>query len=133
MKVVILFGLLVTVLGLAEENLFVTFQSLDKDQDGILKLNDIFQYFDNYDVNGDGFLSYQEFIDGLYPEVPKVAFHFYDKLDGIKDVKIGRGVAHAILARLDNDLDSEVSYTEFTQTFPLFKDAVTRALEVLTD
>ncbi|XP_025114052.1 uncharacterized protein LOC112576043 [Pomacea canaliculata] len=73
---------------LAEENLFVTFQSLDKDQDGILKLSDIFQYFDKYDLNGDGFLSYQEFIDGLYPEIPKVAFHFYDKFDGIKDFKI---------------------------------------------
>lgn len=58
-----------------------------------------------------GFLSYQEFTDGLYPEVPKVAFHFYDALDGIEDVKIGRGVADAILAYLDKDREYDKRQT----------------------
>ncbi|XP_025102921.1 probable calcium-binding protein CML10 [Pomacea canaliculata] len=130
MMIFILLSLLAGVLGQISPNLSFSpediergFRALDSNIDGSLEPNEVFVLYDSIDIDGDGFVSMEEFTrflpSGYPPKEVQGMFKYCDKLDGTNDDRIGRTNINSLFEILDTDDSGEVSLAEFLKNMPL--------------
>ncbi|XP_025100071.1 uncharacterized protein LOC112567590 [Pomacea canaliculata] len=144
MKILFLFGLLAVVCGqlspvysFEDDDTSQGVTPFDPNRFVIMTHDDVLNFFRKQDANGDGFVSFAEYKATRPNTVPKQIingeFRFYDKLDGVRDLRISLAAAAGYESILDPNGDGVISYVEYVQNMPRVEDGVIKEINSTCD
>ncbi|PVD27837.1 hypothetical protein C0Q70_13012 [Pomacea canaliculata] len=135
MKVVILSCLLAAVLGVDYYAFKRGFESLDLDDDGVVRPEELLALIELNDLNNDGNITIEEDTATQVTGTPEIViqgnFNYYDKLDGAADGVISMSVAPVLVDILDADGDGEITVEDWFMTLPQVIDGIENEIAAL--